>query len=98
MTLEILVRPEAEHDLMEAAAWYEQQQAGLGYRFSEEIETTFARISRHPYSYETLHRGTRRALLRRFPFGIFYRVEDAGIVILAVMHASRDPRRWRDRL
>ncbi|MCA9757994.1 MAG: type II toxin-antitoxin system RelE/ParE family toxin [Candidatus Eisenbacteria bacterium] len=39
----------------------------------------------------------RRAVVRNFPYAIFYRVLDAEIVILAVMRGRRDPSRWQGR-
>ena len=60
-------------------------------------ESQNAQISENPLQFPILHRGTRRALLSRFPFGVFFRVKYQTIVVLAVMHASRNPVRWRDR-
>lgn len=54
------------------------------------------RAIEEPEPYPLLYRNTRRALSRRFPFGVFYRVEES-IVVVAVMHASRDPQRWTQR-
>jgi plasmid stabilization system protein ParE len=47
--------------------------------------------------YPDLHRQTRRALLSRFPFGVYYRLEGGEAVIVAIMHGSRNPRRWQTR-
>jgi plasmid stabilization system protein ParE len=44
-----------------------------------------------------VYRDIRRALLKRFPFGIFFRLRSNRIRIVAVMHLSRDPKRWRQR-
>ena len=97
MTLEVRLRPEAEQDLAEAAAWYEQQRQGLGHEFLDEVLMTLASVSATPLRYPTAHRSIRRALIRRFPFGVFFLVEDNSIVVLAVMHGSRHPRRWKSR-
>jgi plasmid stabilization system protein ParE len=51
----------------------------------------------NPLQHRVVHRDTRRANLRRFPYGVFYRTIDADVVVLACFHASRDPRRWRRR-
>lgn len=97
MTLEVRLRPEAEQDLSEAAAWYEEQLPGLGHQFLDRVLQTFSAISESPLMYPVVHRNTRRALIHRFPFGVYYRVEDAAIVVVAVMHGSRHPRRWKTR-
>lgn len=98
MTLEVRLRPEAEQDLTDAAAWYERQLPGLGHRFLDEVLVALSSIAEAPLIYPIVHRNTRRMLIHRFPFGVYYRVEDATIVVLAVMHGSRDPRRWQSRL
>ncbi len=97
MTLEVRLRPEAEQDLSEAAAWYEEQLLGLGHQFLDRVLQTFSTISETPLMYPVVHRNTRRALIHRFPFGVYYRVEDAAIMVVAVMHGSRHPRRWKTR-
>lgn len=97
MTIEVRVRPEAEKDLSDAAAWYEEQRPGLGHQFLDEVLAVLSTISKVPMMYPSIHRNTRRALIRRFPFGVYYQVEDAAIVVIAVMHGSRDPRRWKSR-
>lgn len=97
MTLEVRLRPEAEHDLSGAAAWYEEQLSGLGHQFLDEVLIAFTAIAEAPLRYPVVHRNTRRALIHRFPFGVYYLVENATIVVLAVMHGSRHPRRWKIR-
>ena len=93
----LTLRPEAERDIEDAANWYQRQGYDLGYQFLDEVAVTFEAIADRPESYPVVHRGVRRALTRRFPFGIFFHIDTASIVILAVMHGSRDPRRWQNR-
>jgi plasmid stabilization system protein ParE len=90
-------RPDAERDVLEAATWYSGQRRGLGHEFLDALWSTVTAVAESPLAFPTVHRGTRRALMRRFPFGLYYRVEDSTIVVIAVMHASRDPHRWRSR-
>jgi len=97
MIKEIRLREEAELDLSEAAIWYQQQQRGLGHEFLDEVFELSQSIKDHPFAYPVVHREVRRALTHRFPFGIFFRVEEEIIVIFAIMHASRDPSRWKER-
>jgi len=98
MTVEIRLRPEVEGDLLEAANWYEQQRIGLGTDFLNAVAVTLSRISAFPSAYPTVYKSTRRALLPRFPFGVFYHVEDERVVVIAILHGSRHPRNWRSRL
>jgi plasmid stabilization system protein ParE len=97
MTFVVRLRAEAENDIQDAAVWYESQRVRLGHDFLDAIEASFTRISENPLQFPVLYRGTRRALLSRFPFGVFFRAEGQTIVVLAVMHASRNPIRWRER-
>lgn len=97
MSLPLRIRPEAAQDLEDTAAWHEEQNRGLGQEFLDEIRRSLQRIAEHPELYPSLHRNTRRALTLRFPFGVFYRVEVDFIVVVAVMHGSRDPQRWKQR-
>ncbi len=97
MTLGVRIRPEAEQDLAEAAAWYEAQRPGLGHEFLDEVAAMLSGIAENPQRFPDVHRNTRRAVIQRFPFGIYFRVENATVVILAIMHGSRDPRRWKGR-
>lgn len=97
MTLEVRLRPEAEQDLSDAAVWYEEQLLGLGHQFLDEVLVAFSSITQAPLMYPIIHRNTRRALIHRFPFGVYCQVVNTVIVILAVMHGSRDPRRWKIR-
>ncbi len=97
MSHELVVRPLAEADLAEAHAWYEGQRPGLGDEFLDEVGTTFARITEAPLRHPIVHRETRRALTRRFPFAIFYVAAPERVVVLAVLNQARDPERWRRR-
>jgi toxin ParE1/3/4 len=91
----IRVRPEAEADLREAHQWYEQRRIGLGEHFILCVEDALERIRRNPQAYPVVHRETRRTLIRRFPYAVFYVVEESSIIIIAVMHVSRNPSQWK---
>lgn len=97
MTLEVRLRPEAEQDLVDAAVWYEERRQGLGREFLDEVLTMLSSIAKIPLMYPNVHRNTRRAVIHRFPFSVYFRMEDTAIVIVAVLHGSRNPRRWRNR-
>ena len=97
MKFTVQLRDEADKDLAAAASWYEQQRVGLGHEILDEALSAFRLIAKQPLVYPIVHRNTRRALMHRFPFGIFYRVENSHIVVLAVMHGSRHPHHWQTR-
>jgi plasmid stabilization system protein ParE len=93
----IVVRPDAAADIEEAFPWYERRGRGLGDDFLAALQLTLGRITAHPARYAVIHRNTRRAFLRRFPYGVFYRLYGETIVIVACLHAKRDPNAWRSR-
>ena len=94
----VAVRPAAATDIEDAYQWYEAQQLGLGEEFLTALNATRDQIVEHPEAFPILHRNTRRALIpRRFPYGVFYRIDEDVIIIVACMHAKRDPRRWQRR-
>lgn len=97
MTVTVRIREAAQRDIDEAARWYESQHLGLGSAFLEEFLAASARIREAPLAYPEVGRSARRAMLRRFPFAIYYRLANDSAVVVAVMHGSRDPRRWRQR-
>lgn len=97
MSLPVRFRMEAERDLENAAAWYEEQRPGLGHAFLDEVSRSLRRIVDNAGLYPLIHRNTRRALIRRFPFGIYYRLQTNCVIVIAVLHGSRDPRRWKRR-
>jgi plasmid stabilization system protein ParE len=89
--------PEAELDLDEAHLWYYRQAPGLAAAFLASVNTCLASIQRHPEAHALVDPTMRRALLRRFPYAVFYEIESAEIVVYAVFHGARDPRAWRPR-
>ena len=97
MTFELRLRPEAEREFADAALWYEEQGLALGHQFLDEALAAFSTITETPLMYPIVHRNTRRTLIHRFPFGVYYRVETSTIVVVAVMHGSRNPRSWKSR-
>jgi plasmid stabilization system protein ParE len=90
--------PAARQDIADGFAWYEQQSLGLGLEFVRCVEATVVSIQRHPEMYPAVLASYRRALVRRFPYVIFYEVEPERIVVYAVFHCSQDPQKWKARL
>jgi plasmid stabilization system protein ParE len=97
VSLPLILQPEAEADLAEAKKWYDGRQEGLAEEFKLGVEEVLDRIQRMPESHPEIYKGVRRCLARRFPYAVFYRVEEARTVVIAVMHTRRDPNRWRSR-
>lgn len=94
----IIIRPEAENDINSAYDWYEEQRTGLGSEFALELMDRVDRIMDTPQLYSDLYCGIRRALLRKFPFGIYYLLNEVKIIVLSVLHLAMDPGKWKKRI
>jgi len=89
--------PEAELDLDEAYSWYEAQAPEFAADFLGALNTCIASIRRHPEAYQLVDAAMRRALLRRFPYAVFFEVGPVEIVVYAVFHGARHPTAWKRR-
>lgn len=87
--------PRADLDIESVFQWYENEQQGLGVEFLDELRATYGRVIDGPLKYKELRSGIRRALVKRFPYAIYFAVEGDVIVVLTVLHASRDPAEWQ---
>lgn len=90
--------PEADDELAEARQWYAHQREDLDLEFMERIEDALSRIVGNPNLYPIVYRRLRRAVVRRFPFAIFYEVTVDEIQVIAVFHSRRDPEKWKSRV
>lgn len=97
MTSRLIFRPAAEAELAEAFHWYEARRTGLGFDLLRAVEARLAAVQENPVAFPVVHQRIRRALVRRFPYGIYYTVEADAIVVLAVFHAKRNPKHWKRR-
>ena len=93
MTWTLTVRPEASRDLGDAFDWYESRRAGLGLSFLADAATTFQRIEELPTSFPLYYREARRAMMRRFPYKVFFILDGESVIVIRVLHASQDHRR-----
>ena len=96
MTRAVVFRPQAEDELLEVQRWYESRREGLGDEFGEAIERMVARIAAGPAEFQCVRGVTRRAVLNRFPYAIYFHETDSEIIVLAV-HGRQHPSRWRSR-
>lgn len=99
MTRNIIVRPEAEAEVQAAFDWYEEQSDGLGFEFLRAIDACLSGVIRNPLAYTVVHQpNIRRALVRRFPYALFYLAEADAIVVIAVFNVKRQPIDWLQRV
>ena len=98
MAARLVLAPGTELDIAEAYVWYEDRRTGLGEEFLSSVEACMEGVRRHPETHPIVHDAYRRALIRRFPYGVFYGREEETVIVYAVFHTSRDPEKWRQRL
>lgn len=90
--------PEALEEYREAALYYTDREPSVALRFVEAVEDAIRRILEMPFAWRALDDEVRRCLTHRFPYGVLFTVDDDYILIVAVMHTSREPGYWRHRL
>ena len=91
MTYRVIVRPLAERDLLDAKTWYDQRRPGLGSEFLDTFDELRDRLERTPLIYPAVYRGLRRAVLRRFPYLVYFALHGQTVSVIACLHAARDP-------
>ncbi len=97
MTLPVVWIPEANADLREGLAWYENIHADLDLRFALAMEAAVEVIAQSPRRFQIVHGEIRRAGVKRFPYVLLFKVENNRIVVIACMHGRHNPRRWKFR-
>jgi toxin ParE1/3/4 len=95
--LPVVWLPKAIGELEDAVAWYTNIQPSLGKRFASAVEDALDSIARNPLQFAVIEKGRRRAGIRRFPYGVFFLVEENRIVVIACFHGKRDHIRWQRR-
>jgi plasmid stabilization system protein ParE len=93
----LVLRPEAQDEIIEAAEWYNARGRGLAAEFLRALDACIASVLPDPFQYPVVHGEKRRVLLRRFPYALIYTAAVDEVVILACMHGRRDPKRWQSR-
>lgn len=94
----VIYTPEADDDVAESYVHYESLEPGLGEDFLRCVEACVLTIQRHPQLFPVAVDEFRRALVRRFPYEIFYEPTDDTIIVYSVFNCWQDPQKWRDRL
>jgi plasmid stabilization system protein ParE len=98
MSAKSILVPEAEQDIADAYDWYEARRPGLGEDFLSCVDACIQAICRNPEMCAVVHQAYRRALLRRFPYAVFYEHTGDLVTVYSVFHTSQDPAKWRQRL
>ena len=96
--MKVRLTPAAKNDVEAAYSWYRERGRLLARRFKAEVQTTAKVIGERPLSFQRAHRDVRRAVLRRFPYLLLFRVEEKQVVILGCFYGGRDPAIWQRRV
>jgi plasmid stabilization system protein ParE len=97
MSLPVVLRAEAQAKFDEAFNWYESRRVGIGLSFAAEVQAVLDRIASNPQMHGVVLGDVRKAVVRRFPYCLFYRSHANRIEVIAVFHTSRDPSVWQAR-
>ena len=95
--MRLVIRPEAERELLEAQAWYELQSPGLGFEFARNADAAIANILRNPYAFQQIEGEFRRAMVRRFPYRVIFLASASEILVVSCFHHRREPVSWSER-
>lgn len=95
--LKVVIMPAARREIIDARNWYNGEVNGLGARFVDELDHQIERIITGPDQFPVMEADVRRARLRHFPYGLFFRQIEQTIYVLACFHSSRNPAIWRGR-
>ena len=93
----VIFLPAAQIEAGEAQDWYEAESRGLGVAFRTELDHAVLRLAANPLQFPIVLADIRRALLRRFPYALFFRIVDDAVFVMACFHSSRDPTNWQQR-
>lgn len=93
----VIIQPEAEFDLDEAHEYLESRKKGLGFGLLEEITDLLTILEDNPFVFQKVHKEKRRAVAKRFGYNLIFVIKKKEVYILAIIHGSRNPRKWKDR-
>ena len=85
---------QARWEVRDAAEYYEDRVEGLGVDFTHKVDEALLDICENPQRWVVLKQDIRRRLISRFPYCLLYRIENEEVVVVAVMHLSRQPGYW----
>ena len=95
MKFTVRISDRALRDITGARDWYDDQVSSLGQEFGVQLDLVFQRLAEQPLMFGMIHRHVRRALTRRFPYAIYFVIDDDRVTILRVLHQARKPSAWK---
>ena len=95
MKFTVRIRRRAEEDIRKARDWYDRIRPDLGRDFGDKLDAVIDSLATHPLIYARIYNDIRCAMTRRFPYVVYFVVEEHRVSILRVLHHARDPREWQ---
>ena len=92
--MQLVFRPEAQRELLQAQDWYEERSPGLGFEFARAVDAAVARALRMPLAFATIEGEFRHVMTRKFPYSIIYRVSETELVVVSCFHHRRRAGSW----
>ena len=92
--MQLVFRPEAQQELLEARAWYEARAVGLGFEFARAVDAAVAKALRMPLAFPRIETECRHVITRKFPYSIIYYVSESELVVVSCFHHRRRPGSW----
>ena len=92
MSFQVIYKPLAQLEVADAYVWYKQAHIGMGDAFLEELEQTNSFLTNNPHLYPCVEQEIRRANLNRFPYSLFYVIDEDAVNVLSCFHQHRDPK------
>ncbi len=95
--LNLSIRPIAEQDIQQIVDYYDNIMPDLTDSFLYELDEIYKHIKQNPQGYQKRLGNIRSIFLKRFPIGVFYKLYEKKIVVIAVLHTGRSPKIWQNR-
>jgi toxin ParE1/3/4 len=92
MVYKLIIKPEAENDLDQAIEWYNEQNENLSAELLNELEKGFNKIQNYPEHYQKRYKQIRIIFTKKFPYGIYYTLENDIIFVHAILHNKQNPK------
>ena len=90
-------RPPAKNDLQEIINYYDSINPKLADVFLHQLDKAVYHIQEYPLSCQKKFRNIRVVFLKRFNYGVYFKIDQQNIAIIAILHSSRNPKTWRVR-
>lgn len=91
MDYSLIIKPKAQQDIREAIEWYKEQSENLPQKLLNRIDECLGRIEQNPEYYQKRYKDIRIIFTKKFPYGIYYTVEENTVFVHAILHTKQNP-------